>query len=448
MVLHAVHVLARTVEVLGGHLAARGERVEDVAEDILPLFVLVGRIVALAALHAHRRVAARHEQARREVDLPGGLHAPHGHHAHERGIRGVGREVEPRTGQILDIGGDALTVDAVHEHAEPVAALDRAAQLHAPPEERRGGILRYFIHVRVAEHGRSAEVAAAVGAPGILQVHREVGYALVDRLEVLAVGGAHARQLGGDAEGHVPAGERHLVADQRREVEIIGVRPLEVDGRGGGRQVAEGRHVASEGQPLERHVGRTQAGRVASLGTAAEVGVHVDHHAPQRPGVGNGLQEEARGRGVHHQLLLRIVIARNRDVVGHEVDVVDDAVEIIAGAQRHEAAHRERETVVLRGEYELGLLGLLEAGAVRVDVVLRGVADGHAVACRSLLCRTAAAVVDGIHLVYGDEVDRRRIVAATAFAPVVLGGSGSRKEQGDNQKSKCFHKPNKIWFFG
>ena len=85
---------------------------------------------------------------------------------------------------------------------------------------------------------------------------------------------------------------------------------------------------------------------------------------------------------------------------------------------------------------------------MRVDVVLRGVADGHAVACRSLLCRTAAAVVDGIHLMYGDEVDRRRIVAATAFAPVVLGGSGSRKEQGDNQKSKCFHKPNKIWFFG
>ena len=40
------------------------------------------------------------------------------------------------------------------------------------------------------------------------------------------------------------------------------------------------------------------------------------------------------------------------------------------------------------------------------------------------------------------------VVAATAFAPVVLGGSGSRKEQGDNQKSKCFHKPNKIWFFG
>ena len=47
------------------------------------------------------------------------------------------------------------------------------------------------------------------------------------------------------------------------------------------------------------------------------------------------------------------------------------------------------------------------------------------------------------------------LLAATALttalagcAPVVLGGSGSRKEQGDNQKSKCFHKPNKIWFFG
>ena len=43
VVLHAVHVLARTVEVLAGHLAARRERIEDVAEDILPLLCPIAR---------------------------------------------------------------------------------------------------------------------------------------------------------------------------------------------------------------------------------------------------------------------------------------------------------------------------------------------------------------------------------------------------------------------
>ena len=97
VVLHAVHVLARTVEVLAGHLAARRERIEDVAEDILPLLVLVVGVIAVAALHADGRIAARNEQARRNVDLPGGLPAPHRHHAHERRIFGIGREVESRT---------------------------------------------------------------------------------------------------------------------------------------------------------------------------------------------------------------------------------------------------------------------------------------------------------------------------------------------------------------
>ena len=271
---------------------------------------------------------------------------------------------------------------------------------------------------------------------------------LVHRLEVFAVGRTHIGHFGRNAEGHVPAGERNLIADHRGEIEVVGVRSLKVDGRGRGLQVAERRHVASEGQPLERHVSRAQTGRIAALRAAAEVGVHVNHHAAQRPRVGDRLHEETRSRGVHHQLLFRIVIARHGNVVGHEVDVVHDAVEVVSGAQAHEAAQRKREPVVLRREYELGLLGLLEAGAVRLDIVLRGVVHRQPVERRGLTAAAAAAVVNRVHFVHGDEIDRGRILSVAAVTHVSLGRSGRRKQQSHNQKSKCFHKPNKIWFFG
>ena len=45
---------------------------------------------------------------------------------------------------------------------------------------------------------------------------------------------------------------------------------------------------------------------------------------------------------------------------------IDDAVEIVSRTEADEAAQREREAVVLRGEDELRFLDLLEAGAVAV----------------------------------------------------------------------------------
>ena len=164
VVLHAVHVLARTVEVLAGHLAARRERIEDVAEDILPLLVLVVGVIAVAALHADGRIAARNEQARRAVDLPGVLPAPHRHHAHERRIFGIGREVEPRAREVLDVGGDALAIDTVHEEPQRVAAADRAAELHAPAQQR-GVVLLHHVQFQLLAarlRKRCAEYAAAL----------------------------------------------------------------------------------------------------------------------------------------------------------------------------------------------------------------------------------------------------------------------------------------------
>ena len=147
---------------------------------------------------------------------------------------------------------------------------------------------------------------------------------LFQRREIVVVGAADRGHLGRNAELEVVVGEGVFVADHRGEVEVIGVGTLDVDGRRGCRKVAEGRHVATQRKAQERHVGRTQAGRVAALGASAEVGVHEHDHAAQRTGVGDGLHKQTRGRSVHHQLLPGIVIAVNGNVVGHEVDVVDD----------------------------------------------------------------------------------------------------------------------------
>ena len=275
-------------------------------------------------------------------------------------------------------------------------------------------------------------MAAAVGAPRILEIHRNVGHALVHGLEIVAVGGAHLGELSGDSELEVVVRKGVFVADQRGEVEVIGVGALEVDGRGGRREVAEGRHVASQREAQERHVSRTHTGRIAALGASAEVGVHEDHHAAQRPGVGDGLHEDPRGRSVHHQFLFRVVIAVDGDVVGHEVDVIDDTVEIISCTEADEAAQREREAVVLRGEDELRFLDLLEARTMGLDVVLRGVVHRHAVERRRLLHGIRPVVVDGVHLLHRDQVDRGRILAAHGLALVTLRRRGTCNQQSHN----------------
>ena len=383
----------------------------------------------MTALHADGRIASRDEQTRGQVDLGRGLPSPHGHGLNLVGVLRIGREVEPRAGQVLDIRGDALAVDAVHKEPQGLRHLDRAAELHAPSQQRGVVARAEVVEVHVAHDARSPDVTVAVGAPGILEVGREIGNALFQRREIVVVGAADRGHLGRNAELEVVVGEGVFVADHRGEVEVIGVGTLEVDGRRGCRKVAEGRHVATQRKAQERHVGRTQAGRVAALGASAEVGVHEHDHAAQRTGVGDGLHKQTRGRSVHHQLLPGIVIAVNGNVVGHEVDVVDDAVEVIPGAEADETAQREGETVVLRGEDELRFLDLLEARTVGLDVVLRGVVHGHAVEHRRLLHRIRPVVVDGVHLLHRDQVDRRRIFAAHGPALVTLRRRGTCKQQ-------------------
>ena len=102
----------------------------------------------------------------------------------------------------------------------------------------------------------------------------------------------------------------------------------------------------------------------------------------------------------------------------------------------NEAAHGKGETVVLRREDKFRIVVLLESRAVRLEIVLLGFRHGGTI----LQCRLAqgAAVVDGIHLVDGDEVDRRGI---PVLAGEVMPRRGGRcEQQKHDQKSDCFHR--------
>lgn len=425
VVLQTVHVLARAIKVFTGKLEARGDVPEDVTEDILTLAVFILGIEAVALGHRHGRVTAGDvELARHQVDLGGSLPAVHRGGLDPFVVAGVGREVEARTGQILNVRRDALSVNAVEEEVEGFPDADVTAALNAPAEV--GGVVARarVVHINIAEHGGCADVARPVASPRQLQINREVGHALRNRREVGTVGAAHVGKLGRHTHLEDVLPYRELVADHRGEVEVIGIGTLEVNGLRSGQQVAESGYVASEGKPAQRDVSRTHTRRIAVLRTAAEIGVDEYDDAAELVGIGHRLEVNTRRGGVHHQLLTVGIGLLHRDVVGYEVDVIDTSVEVITGAKIDVTAHRERELVVLGREDELGLLDLLETEPVRIAVVLNGTLDRQTVQRRSLHCGIATLIcIYGVGLMHGNQIDRRRVLALLriACAGVALG---------------------------
>lgn len=163
VVLQTVHVLARAIKVFTGKLEARGDVPEDVTEDILTLAVFILGIEAVALGHRHGRVTAGDvELARHQVDLGGSLPAVHRGGLDPFVVAGVGREVEARTGQILNVRRDALSVNAVEEEVEGFPDADVTAALNAPAEV--GGVVARarVVHINIAEHGGCADVARPV----------------------------------------------------------------------------------------------------------------------------------------------------------------------------------------------------------------------------------------------------------------------------------------------
>ena len=266
------------------------------------------------------------------------------------------------------------------------------------------------------------------GTPCYLQEYGEVGHAGRHGYHVVAVGAAHGGHFSRETELHVVVGERHFVADHGGEVEVVGVGAAEVDRVRTGQQVAERGHVAAQREAEHRHVGRAQTGHVAVLASAAEVAVDEYDHATQGTRVGDRLQEDARGGGVHHQLLAVGVVRRHGDVGRYEVDVIHDAFEVVTRTHVDVSAQCQRELVVLGREDELRLLHLLETRTVRFAVVEDRCFGGQTVQFGSLLCG-AGAVGAHVRLVHGDQVDGGRVFVLVTESPVALSRSGGDGEQ-------------------
>ena len=107
---------------------------------------------------------------------------------------------------------------------------------------------------------------------------------------------------------------------------------------------------------------------------AAEVGLDICHHVPERAGDGHRLDEKTRSGGVEPQRLTGGVGALGGNVAGDEVRVLHDAFHVVCRTHIHEPAYAEHESVVGRGEYVVGHVGLLESAHVRLLENFRGVA--------------------------------------------------------------------------
>lgn len=419
VVLQPVHVLAGTVEIFGGQFAARGHRIEDVAEYVLSLTIFFVEEIAILLLDAYHRITAGKGYTARKIELTCGLPTPHRHGLNLFEVCRIGREIEARAFQILDIGGDAFTVNAVHEELEPRTYFDVAAELCTPTEQRGIAVGVDVVSIQITEYGRCTQMTFAVVSPSYLQIDRKIGHALRKRCEEFVVGGTYFRHFGCQSEGQVFTGEGDFIAEHRCELQVVGIGALKIDGRGCGLQIAEGRDVATDRETLERYISRTQARRIAALCTAAEITVDVDNDAAQSTGIGDGFQENTRRRGIHGQFLTSGIVARNGNVIRNEIEVVDGAFEFIGRAQSDVAAQCEREPVVFAGKDELRNLRLLGSRTVSFHIILRRTLYGQTIERRHLSC-SAYVGVDRINFVHGDQIDRRRILTLSGESPAVL----------------------------
>lgn len=412
-----VHVLAARPQILGCNLETFGYVAEDVAEDILSHAVLVGRIVSVLLADGYRRISARYGYVAPEVDLCGSLPAVHRHGLYRRRLQRIRRKVEPRTGQILNVRGDAFAVDAVEEELENSADMDIAARLYAPAEECGIAVGSIVVQIHVAEYCGCADVALTVFAPSDLQIDRKIGNPLRNRIESRSVGTRNVRHFGGDTERHVVACERYLVAENRCEIEVVGIRTLKIDCAGRSRQVAESGYVATDGQTEERNVARAQTRSVTALTTAAEVGVEEYHYPTETAAVGDSAEIDARSRCVHFEFLLVGIVANHRYVVRHDVDVVDGAVEAVCESEIHVTAYGERECIAAVGENHARCGYLLESCASGFAVVLNRTANGDVFLLdESLLCEHRVVIgiitIYRIGFLYRYDINRRFVAVA------------------------------------
>ena len=225
----------------------------------------------------------------------------------------------------------------------------------------------------------------------------------MQRCECFAVCCADFGHLGGHAHREV-APEMARIADNRIEIEVIGIRAFEIDGGGRGIEVAECGDVAAQREPEERYV--CQPDTRGIVAAAAEIGLEHCQHASQCGGVGNGLEEYPRCRGIHHQLLAGVVIPGDGYVVGDEILVVHDALEVIAHTHVDIAADGEGDLVGAARKYHLRQHRLLESAALRLQEVEYRAVDGQLVT----VAGSIAARVRCSHFLSPDQIDYRLVI--------------------------------------
>ena len=93
-------------------------------------------------------------------------------------------------------------------------------------------------------------MARLILTPSILQVGNAIGNALRNCREVIAIGTIHARHLGSHTKAEVVAEEIDLVAYHLVEIEVVGIRALEINSLRCCIKIAKRRHITTYGKAL------------------------------------------------------------------------------------------------------------------------------------------------------------------------------------------------------
>ena len=132
----SVSVFTQTVQILGSNAAVIRKLIEGISEDICTSAILILRVETVITIYIRSRVAARNPKTRRNyTKLACSLPRPHRHSLNLLGILGIGRKIKTTTRQILNIGRDTLTINAITIERKIIANFYMRTRLYTPTKE-------------------------------------------------------------------------------------------------------------------------------------------------------------------------------------------------------------------------------------------------------------------------------------------------------------------------
>lgn len=272
---------------------------------------------------------------------------------------GIGNDVYVQVTDVIQVLSDAFSVGSLPEYLPLLAQIERGRCLYTESGDGMSLVAQCTGVGHAADKAAHAKVALAV--PAVLCIGSEVRHTLLCYVKFAIGCTVYRGHFNGSVETEVFqsfVGVCHLGGT----IESCSVGTLEIDGGRQCTQVHETAVGVAHRYITKRHVSVAQL--ETFVGTVPEVSGCVHDEVTENFGMPHQFQENGGSAGVHLELVPDFTSVR--DVGGNEVDVVNDAAEIILCRSAYITADAQSKLAFSVCQQEARGLRLMDVGQLRL----------------------------------------------------------------------------------